>query len=85
MRFGVPNADGSRTWFALVPVPLQGGGWAWLEWVGMTNVYPRACGITGTVRQFFALEPKSKELACQPKRNGLAYEPMGTMPPDRKR
>lgn len=55
MRWGEPSDEGIRQKFALSPVKLCTGGYAWLEWVGCKAVSPWAHGVVGDIYEFTKL------------------------------
>lgn len=66
MKWLVPPRKDLRLMFAWCPVPLEGGGWAWLEWVVVSFHWPRAHGVCGEYRTFGAIpkEPDGKPEAA---------------------
>lgn len=50
MRWGIHS--GNNLHFAWLPVRLEEGGWAWLEWVRVKITTPKAFGVLGDVHSF---------------------------------
>lgn len=79
MRWAIPVRSGVKLHFAFLPVPLVGGGWAWLEWVEMQTVSPKAFGVVGDIRTFTALQKEASPPSV------VAASPNTPPPPKPKR